>query len=245
MCRLQDRSTTGAWQSFRRSTSPFPYQFCALLLASGRTDGHKILREIASQVSCTDASRCWASTCRLPGPWRANLPIGRETPSGGSCLLCLIATCFEPLDRIDVHGAQRPKILSSLFYVDIQPSPWCQGPVLEIPTFLMTITYCRNRVAFKLGEAWVKWGTRPSFLPCIFRIPHSNLWRRRVCAVFVLFCWSDHGKLTPTPKPSELCHDRTYSNTTKYACLFHILPFIIKHGFQSFTTFVHCLNRIQ
>ena len=30
-------------------------------------------------------------------------------------------TFDEPLDRIDVHCAQRPKMLSSLFYVDIQP----------------------------------------------------------------------------------------------------------------------------
>ena len=29
--------------------------------------------------------------------------------------------CDEPLDRIDVHGAQRPKMLSSLFCVDVQP----------------------------------------------------------------------------------------------------------------------------
>ena len=35
----------------------------------------------------------------------------------------IVKPCDEPLDRIDVHGAQRPKILSSLFYVDIQPSP--------------------------------------------------------------------------------------------------------------------------
>ena len=32
-------------------------------------------------------------------------------------------TCDEPLDGIDVHGAQRPEILNSLFHVDIQPSP--------------------------------------------------------------------------------------------------------------------------
>ena len=33
-------------------------------------------------------------------------------------------TCDEPLDRIDVHGAQRPKTLSSLFCVDVQTSLW-------------------------------------------------------------------------------------------------------------------------
>ena len=30
-------------------------------------------------------------------------------------------TCDEPLDGLDVHGAQRPEMLSSLFCVDVQP----------------------------------------------------------------------------------------------------------------------------
>ena len=31
--------------------------------------------------------------------------------------------CDKPPDRIDEHGAQRLNLLSSLFYVDVQPSP--------------------------------------------------------------------------------------------------------------------------
>ena len=31
------------------------------------------------------------------------------------------STCSEGAGRIEVHGVQRPKTLSSLFYVDIQP----------------------------------------------------------------------------------------------------------------------------
>ena len=42
-----------------------------------------------------------------------------EKARQGACVRHKSLTCDEPLDRIDVHGAQRPKILSSLFCVDI------------------------------------------------------------------------------------------------------------------------------
>ena len=58
----------------------------------------------------------------------------------------------QPLDRIDVHGAQRPKILSSLFYVDMQPSPWCQGPVPEIPTQQNVLSWQSHVVARQAGS---------------------------------------------------------------------------------------------
>ena len=52
--------------------------------------------------------------------------MGIDTTSGTTRMTAAVRnnakpvmTCDEPLDGIDVHGAQRPKMLSSLFYVDM------------------------------------------------------------------------------------------------------------------------------
>ena len=57
-------------------------------------------------------------------------------------------TCDEPLDRIDMHGAQCPKILSSLFHVDIQPLTMMSRSSTMVTYVqkrpLMTITCCHT-----------------------------------------------------------------------------------------------------
>ena len=51
-----------------------------------------------------------------------------------------------------MHGAQRPKMLSSLFCLCWYPtSPWCQGPVLEIPTQQNILSWQSHVVACRSG----------------------------------------------------------------------------------------------
>ena len=84
-------------------------------------------------------------------------------------------TCDEPLDRIDVHGAQRPKTLSSLFfYVDIQPH---HDVKVQCQQFLHSKTSTLdNHILSQVAMNEQEWGSSsmptnrskhpPSSLPC-------------------------------------------------------------------------------